>query len=535
MRKYLLIFMTLIAFPVCAFAGPYAPAAGQPGSTAVYMDSADFTGWATGYEDVIYGADVADTWKTPQKALGKAQGNAFDILCLGRGGKATFIFDPPIKNGEGWDFAVFENTFSDVFLELAWVEISTNGQDFIRFPNDSLTPLPVGAFGHIDPTDINGFGGKYRQGYGTPFDLQNLATDPLVLSGKVDLSNITRVRIIDVVGDGTARDSQGRVIYDPYPTKNSAGFDLDAIGARYHGQGGNANNPPDKPALLSPLDGAVNIEGAIILNSNAFSDPDIGDSQLLSQWQISSDADFNDLVLGKLITKNFQNFSVPELLLEHNKIYYFRVKYYDSHGAASAWSEAFSFGTGAGPADTNHDGVPDDIEALRDWNNDGTVDPDVLTVKAISQDGNVFMGLKKGNNIDKIISITSISLIDTPEINRPARLFSGLMGFKIKVINPDEFITVVIYLSVPCPPGSLWYKLDPVNGWQIYPHAVFSDNGKRVTLTLGDGNPGYGDSDGVKNGFIIDPGGPSHAVIMDIPEDGKEGLGSSGCFMGEIL
>jgi hypothetical protein len=50
-----------------------------------------------------------------------------------------------------------------------------------------------------------------------------------VQSGAVDLGHITRVRIVDIVGDGSATGSFGNVIYDPHPTARTAGFDLDAI------------------------------------------------------------------------------------------------------------------------------------------------------------------------------------------------------------------------------------------------------------------------------------------------------------------
>jgi hypothetical protein len=46
----------------------------------------------------------------------------------------------------------------------------------------------------------------------------------------VDLSNITAIRIVDIIGDGSVRDSLGHLVYDPYPTTGSAGFDLDAVG-----------------------------------------------------------------------------------------------------------------------------------------------------------------------------------------------------------------------------------------------------------------------------------------------------------------
>jgi len=121
---------------------------------------------------------------------------------------------------------VFENSFSDTFLELGYVEVSSDGVNFFRFGNDSLTESPVGGFGAVDPTDIGGFAGKYRQGYGTPFDLALL----IDTSGLLDTNNVKWVRIVDIVGDGGCLDTSGDVIYDPYPTMGSAGFDLDAIG-----------------------------------------------------------------------------------------------------------------------------------------------------------------------------------------------------------------------------------------------------------------------------------------------------------------
>jgi hypothetical protein len=173
---------------------------------------------------------VDSVWQTPALALGPAAGTSYDIVSLGRGGKITMIFDPPIENGEGWDFAVFENAFNDYLLEIAFVEISSNGSDFARFDNVSLTPGPVSGYGSLDATLINGLAGKYRQGYGTPFDLEDLSSQAAVQSGIVDISRITHVRIVDIVGDGSCLDSQGNVIYDPFPTVGSAGFDLDAIG-----------------------------------------------------------------------------------------------------------------------------------------------------------------------------------------------------------------------------------------------------------------------------------------------------------------
>lgn len=230
-------------------AGPFEPAAGQPGSSAVHMSSLEFQGWATGWTSYIVGTGVDAAWQTPEKALGPAVGTSFDIVGLGNGGSIVLTFDRPITNGPGWDFAVFENSFSDTFLELAYVEVSSNGSDFFRFPNQSLTPSAVGAFGAVDPTNIDGLAGKYRQGYGTPFDLSVLeGVSPLL-----DVTWIPFVRIVDIIGDGTYLDSFDRPIYDPHPTVGSGGFDLEALGVRYFADVQAVPEPASALLLLTGL------------------------------------------------------------------------------------------------------------------------------------------------------------------------------------------------------------------------------------------------------------------------------------------
>jgi hypothetical protein len=238
---------------------PFHGAAGSTDTTAISKNDPSLVAWATGYQDLSYGVGVADNWKTPSKALGPAEGSAFDIVTLGRGGQITLTFAKPITDGAGFDFAVFENSFSDGFLELAWVEVSSDGSHFVRFPNLSYTYNTVGPFGAtVDPTMIHGLAGKYRAGYGTPFDLSQLqvAYDAAIADTDIyftaayeasieanfpflNLSDIRYVRLIDIVGDATARDidgnvvdasgNEGAIIYDPFPTIGSAGFDLDAV------------------------------------------------------------------------------------------------------------------------------------------------------------------------------------------------------------------------------------------------------------------------------------------------------------------
>jgi len=204
-------------------------AAEEEAGTAVAIDDPRIVDWATGVASVVFGDEVDDVWRDPTKALGPAEGTSHGVVSLGRGGSITLTFEPPIVDGPGDDLAVFENSFSDTFLELAFVEVSSNGEHFLRFDSTFRGEGPVGPFGTLDPAWLEGLAGKYIQGYGTPFDLSTLANRSDVVSGIVDLDAVTHVRIVDIVGDGNTLDSFGRPIWDPYPTTGSAGFDLDAV------------------------------------------------------------------------------------------------------------------------------------------------------------------------------------------------------------------------------------------------------------------------------------------------------------------
>ena len=251
-----------ISFQIAA--DPFAPAAEKNGWSAIAAESRSILAWELGYEIYFPVSHVDRQFQTPEKALfnaGNSNGNnvgyTYDIVSLGRGGSITLLFDPPIRNDEGVDFAVFENSFSENFLEFAWVEVSSNGIDFFRFYNISLTQSAVNSFGNIDPTNVTGLAGKYRRGFGTPFDLEQL-TITLSNLNNLDLNRISHVKIIDIVGDGSHYDSitsgnGPNPIYDPYPTSGSAGFDLDAIAALHVAETLREENIPIPPLFLNLL------------------------------------------------------------------------------------------------------------------------------------------------------------------------------------------------------------------------------------------------------------------------------------------
>lgn len=218
----------------------FAPAAGEPGSTAIAHDSPLFKAWATGAEVIRgplrIGLDSLGfaTAGEPEFALGQALSNG--LVSLGDGGQAILTFPFSLKNGTGYDFAVFENSFDGIFLELAFVEVSSDGENYVRFPATSLTDTnwTIGAFDYLEATQLNNLAGKYRAGFGTPFDLEELST-----FAELNVNAITHVRLVDVVGSNQnefcSRDFGGRKVLDPWPTPfPSCGFDLDAVGVIHH-------------------------------------------------------------------------------------------------------------------------------------------------------------------------------------------------------------------------------------------------------------------------------------------------------------
>lgn len=227
--------LAILLISINVFAqGPYAPVADSMGTTAIHKDSSVFIDWASACFIERGWQNITDT------TLGKTTtGDSFSateksgvngVVSLGDGGTAILTFSSPIINGNGPDFAVFENAFDNTFLELAHVEVSSDGINFFRFESISLSQDNAQISNVVNATEIYNLAGKYRAQFGTPFDLEELTG----ITG-LDVNNVTHVKIIDVVGslNGSCAsyDSQGNIINDPFPTPfPTGGFDLDAIG-----------------------------------------------------------------------------------------------------------------------------------------------------------------------------------------------------------------------------------------------------------------------------------------------------------------
>jgi hypothetical protein len=215
-----------------------------------------FFAWAETVEEYSPSESVVSihgNFSDPTRALGPVTGDHFEVVSLGDlsseamqndelPGSITLTLAKPVRDLTGADFVVFENGqlaqfdyggagAGGIFAELAYVEVSGDGETFVRFPSTSLhgplpaLPEPLGTiYASLDPGNVHNLAGKHLNAdgdsWGTPFDLAD-----------VGLPQITHIRIVDIPGNGSFTDSFGRPIYDPWKTSGSGGFDLEAIGA----------------------------------------------------------------------------------------------------------------------------------------------------------------------------------------------------------------------------------------------------------------------------------------------------------------
>lgn len=229
---------------------------------------------------------------TQANILGAPQGGGLGggsshVLTLGEGGNVTLGFDVTIVDGPGADFATFENGFvigsgPGVFSEIAYVEVSTNGVDFARFPSKYFgTGSSMGAYRNIaggmpvvanaltntvSPFDPTVSGGE-------AFDLADLAGEPSVLAGDVVLNDIHFVRLVDCAPGST--DSLGT------PIGASGGADFDAVAVINSNVTSDASQP--KCELFLDAQNRVNL---VLGDPNGLFDIDF--STLHASWNLGA-------------------------------------------------------------------------------------------------------------------------------------------------------------------------------------------------------------------------------------------------------
>ena len=216
---------------------------------------------------------------------------------------------------------------------------------------------------------------------------------------------------VDTDGDGIGNtadpddDNDGipdswEVQYGLNPLVNDASGDLDGDGVSNVNEyiaGTNptqapGNHAPDQPVLSLPADGASAVSLTPELQTSVFSDTDSGDTHLKTQWQISLDVSFSSLVFDVTGNTVLTSLILPELLLNINTTYYWRVRFFDNHDEGSEWSETYAFTTlVASVDDMDANGIPDDqeVDDTVDLDQNGTSDiyqNDIKCIHTVAQD-----------------------------------------------------------------------------------------------------------------------------------------------------
>lgn len=351
----------------------------------------------------------------------------------------------------------------------------------------------------------------------------------------------------DVDDDGDGMPDIWEAQYGLNPLVDDAGQDLDGDGItngeEFASNGDPSHLPgntiPERPLLDQPGEGMTGVALTPILTTEAFFDAD-GDRHARTCYQISLRSDFTEvdsLVFEKTYTGIPTDLKVPELILEPQTEYYWRVKFFDEHNGASEWSQAFHFETitYAQAGDINQNGILDTLELDEDidLDGDGTADVFQAGLQGVAT-GDVFNPHMAVKRVSTNVQVGSVQPLDATLLsqtpNCPQNL-TGVIGFKLYLLDDSVTATVMVYFSQPAPADALWYKYDPDEGWSVYPHAVFSADRRSVTLILEDG--GIGDQDGVRNGIIVDPAGLGYSTqaSVDTGSAATSGGGGGGCFI----
>jgi Tol biopolymer transport system component/flagellar hook assembly protein FlgD len=298
------------------------------------------------------------------------------------------------------------------------------------------------------------------------------------------------------------------------------------------------NTPPSPPTLAMPSPMMQTAPLNMILrisHETPFADRD-GGTHGHTQWQISQNNTFNELILDMVSDIHLMTYPLLDLLLDEGLSYYCRVRFIDNSGSNSEWSEIHQFSTTVNEDDINpHNGIPDhqegDILAL---NLSDDVDKDnVKCLKTFDENHTIGLSASSSITITALKSIDPATITDTR--NQPKTFPVGLIAFKLVGENKGFSASLTAYFSEAADTNAFWLKYTTEDGWQKYSdysNVMFNEDRTQITFTLQDG--GYGDSDGIANGIIVDPSGLgiyTSSTPDPNPTTGGGDGGGGGCFI----
>ncbi|BBO66476.1 hypothetical protein DSCA_04060 [Desulfosarcina alkanivorans] len=343
--------------------------------------------------------------------------------------------------------------------------------------------------------------------------------------------------------DDDGMTDEWEIAYGLDPLNDDSALDSDGDGVSNFMEFTSDTNPTAAPTNAAPdapvVDAAMQVERVgltPVLVSGTYFDAD-HDDHFRSQWQISTESDFETLILDETSETQLTAYTVGDLVLDGETVYYWRVRFVDARNGLSDWSDTSIFTTVDSTDDANTNGIPDtqEVDASVDVNENGIFDyleDNIMAVNTV--EGQSIVGVEV---VTEKVSLISVKSLPTDTLaDQSVKMGFGLVGFKLYLQQGLDTATVRIYFSTPVPGDARLYKYIADTGWQEYANAVFAPDGKSVALVLEDG--GTGDEDGVKNGVIVDPSGISYtdpvssdSASVSTGSASSDGGGGGGCFI----
>ena len=191
-----------------------------------------------------------------------------------------------------------------------------------------------------------------------------------------------------------------------------------------------ANIAPDAPVIESATQ-IDRVDLTPVLVSGMYVDTD-HDDHFQSQWQISTESNFSTLVLDETSQNQLTAYTVGEMVLDVDTVYYWRVKFIDARNGESDWSQPATFTTIAADSagDPNYNGVPDaqEVDESVDVNENGIADlleANMISVNTV--EGQTIVGVETISDHATLVSVKSLATDMIPDQ-------SVKMGFR-----PDWF------------------------------------------------------------------------------------------------
>ncbi len=427
---------------------------------------------------------------------------------------------------------------------------AAEGYYLLKIPIDALEPRTEGT---LRPGEK---GAIFLDNQASPF-IDNITIGERGTVQKMDLFGA----MIDADGDGLSDDQERTLGTDP----NNPDTDGDGLlDGEEVALGTNPNNPdtdndgfsdgnevaygsdpqsitdtpddhrPDQP-ILNPYAGDVPLAG-LVFTGSVFSDPDLGDTLGMDQWQIALDAGFNQILLdrtrtGEEITDDGGSLQVPDgTVTTATGSFWARASHADNRGLWSNWSDPVEYTT---PLVDNEDldgnGIPDvqQVDGTTDLDNNGVDDTTQAMQRVYDAEQGTAVGLEvsAGPAGTAVSALSSLSLADIPaEALLDAPMPYGLFRFSVQLPagsstpeNP-ETVTLAMHFEDLISDATSWFKYDPVTQTMLDVTAlvtVISGNSALINITDGS----TGDHDGTVNERILDPIGPAFTVF-DTDADG---------------